>query len=1128
MKRMNEAVGVKTELTRSANVEYDLQRWLTEKPHYINTPLCRSTIQRVVEGLRKNGNRSWCLIGPYGSGKSTAVLALSQLLCGSSSTVFDNLRKSNSELIKSTQDALADKGPFLPILISGSSCSISEALKAALLCAIENLPNNGVSKYEDNEKQYSSTLEEICDLITILSEVYSGGGIFVAIDELGKFIEYAVENSSTSEIFVLQMIAELAVRSEKPIVFMTVLHQAFDRYASLLSEMQRDELTKIQGRFEVISFQQPIEQVLALIATVIDLRKINPSVMSEVRYLANHALKIGLSPYGIQDDQLSELLTGCFPLHPLTSLLLGPLFRKLAQNERSIFAFLSSKEPFGFQHFLETTNFDPNNLRYYTPDILYDYILQAYGTSLYQYSSGRKWAQIETALERVVDPSVLELRVIKLIGLLSAIGDQGEISPRKEVIHFALSQYGNVNECLDKLVKDSILVWRSFNNTYRLWDGSDIDIEEKLDESRRHVDESQSLDSLLIELQPPQPLIARFHSHKTGNLRIFDTMYASPDSVINVLTDLEDEKGSVIYFLAESEIQVAEAQKAIINGGFSTNPLLITVMQRVESSCRKAAIELKCLHWVEQNTPELSGDLVARRELASRTVEAHKALVHTLNKSLQSSETIICLYKENTRHFNGWRAFNRFLSIVCDKVYYSAPEIRNELINRDQLSTAASKARRDLLEAMILFEKIEDLKINSFPPQKSIYYSLLKSTKLHVPVGDDWRFSAPPSNSQMEPIWEAWESFLVSTMQKRRPLIDFWDILRRPPFGLANGVIPVLITAMLLTKRLEAAIYVEGSFVPNLTVPLAERFVKNPDRFEVRFCKMNQTHIELLEELKKINLSEPEEEVHVLSVVRPLCRLVAQLPPYSRNTHLISTKAQQVRETILSARDPNKLLFEDLPLALNQPAISVDDVPQHSWIKEFSSELYETTTELAQSYKTLLDKILDLLHIAICPDAPKEATRIGAQERAEALVPYALDFRIKGFLGRLSDEVLELDKWTEAVATLVAGKPPQNWNDEDVYKFELNLSELSHTLDKLDKLAYILSQKRAGGFGDSKGIAKKVGRTAARISEVFKEEFGTEDNDLRLTVLAELIEEWLEKSPAMHRSQHESASAKEE
>ena len=45
----------------------------------------------------------------------------------------------------------------------------------------------------------------------------------------------------------------------------------------------------------------------------------------------------------------------------LVALVLGPLFRQLAQNERSLFAFVASSEPFGFQEFLreQTAQDDP-------------------------------------------------------------------------------------------------------------------------------------------------------------------------------------------------------------------------------------------------------------------------------------------------------------------------------------------------------------------------------------------------------------------------------------------------------------------------------------------------------------------------------------------------------------------------------------------------------------------------------------------------------------------------------------------------------------------------------------------------------------------------------------------------
>ena len=73
-------------------------------------------------------------------------------------------------------------------------------------------------------------------------------------------------------------------------------------------------------------------------------------------------------------DEMQACLAGCYPLHPLTALVLGPLFRQLAQNERSLFAFLASTEPFGFQEFLHKNTTKGGAYRL---DLLYDYVLAA-------------------------------------------------------------------------------------------------------------------------------------------------------------------------------------------------------------------------------------------------------------------------------------------------------------------------------------------------------------------------------------------------------------------------------------------------------------------------------------------------------------------------------------------------------------------------------------------------------------------------------------------------------------------------------------------------------------------------------------------------------------------------------
>ena len=94
-------------------------------------------------------------------------------------------------------------------------------------------------------------------------------GILLIIDELGKFLEYGASNPEQGDVFVLQELAEAATRSARPFLFVTILHQAVDRYADHMSPGRRAEWAKVQGRFEDVAFEERTDQILRLLSHAI-------------------------------------------------------------------------------------------------------------------------------------------------------------------------------------------------------------------------------------------------------------------------------------------------------------------------------------------------------------------------------------------------------------------------------------------------------------------------------------------------------------------------------------------------------------------------------------------------------------------------------------------------------------------------------------------------------------------------------------------------------------------------------------------------------------------------------------------------------------------------------------------
>ncbi len=191
------------------------------------------------------------------------------------------------------------------------------------------------------------------------------GGLILFIDEMGKFLEAAARDSS--DIYVLQQLAEAASRRNGRLLIVGVLHQAFEEYAHRLSQEVHDEWAKIQGRFIDLVVDTAGEEQIALISRAIESDRLTQGPSKASSTVAAIARRERPS----EAERFASMLEACWPLHPVVACLLGPISRRrFGQNQRSIFGFLNSAEPYGFQDFLKHAG----DSERYGPDRLWDYL----------------------------------------------------------------------------------------------------------------------------------------------------------------------------------------------------------------------------------------------------------------------------------------------------------------------------------------------------------------------------------------------------------------------------------------------------------------------------------------------------------------------------------------------------------------------------------------------------------------------------------------------------------------------------------------------------------------------------------------------------------------------------------
>src|SRR5689334_2204739 len=277
---LRDLVAVAPRYARAINLERDAATDAAVNG-YVVTQTADLFLRRLAAAFGDAGrHRAWTLTGPYGTGKSAFLLYLSALLGPSAArgrVARNILKEQHPDTAQSLNNARAlTREGFAPILVSGSPGSILRAIAVTAARDLRSLYSVGRPSVayrrlegftkpgaEISPRQLVSTLEEIT---TSLRESGKARGVLLVIDELGKFLEHAVQGRGAEDLFVLQELAEATANSKEPtLLLVTVLHQAFENYASALRPRDRQEWEKIQGRFEDFAFQEPADQILELI-----------------------------------------------------------------------------------------------------------------------------------------------------------------------------------------------------------------------------------------------------------------------------------------------------------------------------------------------------------------------------------------------------------------------------------------------------------------------------------------------------------------------------------------------------------------------------------------------------------------------------------------------------------------------------------------------------------------------------------------------------------------------------------------------------------------------------------------------------------------------------------------------
>jgi hypothetical protein len=1046
---------------------------------YIPTTNAERVILQLNECVNV-GIKSFYLVGSYGTGKSSFLWALEKQI-------------TKGEQLFKTPISFNGRKKYSVLNIIGDYCSLEDSIREALDIHSKREIIKELNSYYDNIQATNK-------------------GLLIVIDEFGKFLEYASKNNPEKELYMIQQLAEFANDYRKNIIFLTTLHQGFDSYKSKLDEKIKNEWDKVKGRLKELTFNEPVEQLLHLAAEHLNgnASPISNRDFNQLFYIIQKS-----RVYPLANSLNKNLANQLFPLDLLSSGVLAKALQRYGQNERSLFTFLET---------IKFSDYISKGSQYFNINSVCDYLLNNYYSLLSsKYNPDFiKWSVLRNSLERneilFEKDSESKERLIKTIGLLNIFAPHGA-RINKEF----LTEYGKlalavekVEEQLKQLEAKKIIRYQTYSDTYVLFEGTDIDIDLALNDAENYIIQNPSIISKLKEyfVLPYVPVRAsylergtpRFFEYILSESPITKRPYGEIDGYVNLIFNKRNNVKEVI----EISQNMDEAILYAIHGN----------TEKIEEIIK----EIDKINYVLENTIE---DRVVQRELKN----LRDLLINELNDLVIDSlfdkkSKIVWIFNGKKIEIGSKLEFNKILSEITNNIYNAVPIFLNELVNREKLPAAITVARKVLLQNLLNSWNKEDLGFDNekYPPEKTIYLSLLKSTGIHRKENEEYLL-AEPKNDSFAPIWEASEKFFVSSKVSKKSLQEFYNILSQKPFKLKKGFIDFWIPIYLTIKRDDYALFDGDIYIPNLSPDFFDAFNKNPQNYFIKAFDIQGIKFDLFNRYRAIINSTKENKISnkvFVDTIRPFLVFYRELPEYTKKTKRLTKGAIALRSAIINAKDPEKTFFEDFPLALSYTTI--DLYKSQESLENFTKQLQNCIREIRSSYSELINRIEAYLLNLIGDSSLKfpEYKNI-LVNRYSSLKKYLLLPHQKSFYTRLILESDDRKSWLSSIVSSLMNKNLENIDDNEE---EIIYEKLSNILKEFDNLSEITENNIDPEHEEAikieitplKEVPKKeiliINKQMEKKSQMLEKEIdrllqGQRDKNVRKFVLLKLLKEYL-------------------
>ena len=1117
----------------SVNIAYDLNN-VEKIASFIPTMSSLDIMEDVLlSTFPSSTERARILIGAYGRGKSHIILVLLSLLYRKDRAVFaallEKMRANNPKLYDYTSEYLSSDRKLLPIVVAGSSSSLTQSFLVALQQALndENLGNlmpethfkASVNAIEGWKNDYPETYVKFIKALNepveqfILSlkeysveayerfvELYPGltsgssfnpflgfdvvelyekvvdklceigyEGVYIVYDEFSKYLESSISNATISDIKLLQDFAEKCVRSgKKQMHLMLICHKDIANYIdNNLPKDKVDGWRGVSGRFKHTTLHNNFSQIYEIISAVI---KKEPafwdSFTSEFkakfedlkeRYVSNGLID------GKDATSVDSAIYGCYPLHPISTFILPRLSEKVAQNERTLFTFLSSQEKHTLTAFLNTAN---GAFPLLTPDYLYDYFEPLFRKEIYT-SEIHKIYKLTSSILQKLDSNSIHARIIKTISLIYIVEQYEKLPPIYDTIVDAFRESVDdtkeISLALENLInKDCIVYLKRSNNYLKLKESSGVDIPGEIEKKIESIKSTLRVKDVLNNSSFDSYMYPTRYNDEHEITRYFDFLFIDSRefwSTVNWELKISDTMADgVIYaVIPESKEDISKIAERITSEPCGER--IVFCLPKRFYDIEDVAFEYSAVCDLKNHAVD---DDILRDEY-DIYIEDLEEVISSYIFSYSHPETSGADYFHAGKKISMYRKaqMSALLSDICENIYQYAPTINNESINKNILPTVAINSRAKLLNGLLSTELEPNLGLSGTGQDVSIMRSTLVQTGVIQNISKKPEIVLTPEDENMRYMLHTIQTFVASAgVNGEQNFSDLYARLTKPEYGigLKFGVIPIYVAVVIHLNRNNLVIK-KADAEQKISADLLNGINENPGNYSVILENWSEEKTAYLAQLEAVFEEYVREQEKIYNnfayIVSAMNRWYMSLPKYAKEMTRIYKGNGEFKNLSGSHR---KFVNSLKQLNINPREYLFEKVFVLFGFKEFSADVADNIAQTKKEY----DEAISHLVKALVSDIKVLFTPKGQIVRG-SLTSVMLDWytslkdtTIQHLFANSENQILDLMKtitndevtFTQRLAKAVTGLRVEDWNEGTVGIFINDLTAFKETIEE--------------------------------------------------------------------------------